>query len=66
MTESGTLIFELPLMGMNGSQLAMGDTAASLNTILDDVKRFMDENPNEIVILGFNHFWDLKYQTTAK
>ncbi len=34
---------------------------ASLASILDDVKTFTDNNPREIVLLGFNHFWDRKY-----
>lgn len=35
---------------------------ASIISILDDVKRFTDANPNELVLLGFNHFWDRQYQ----
>jgi hypothetical protein len=33
--------------------------------ILSDVRRFLDEHPGEVVILGFNHFWDGKFQTDA-
>ena len=35
---------------------------ASLASILDDVKTFTDKNPRELVLLGFNHFWDRQYQ----
>ena len=40
-----------------------GVYGASLELILDDVKTFTDKNPREIVLLGFNHFWDHAYQT---
>ncbi|MBS1797676.1 MAG: hypothetical protein JSS81_27890 [Acidobacteria bacterium] len=36
---------------------------APLETILDDVKKFTDAHPREVVLLGFNHFWDRQYQT---
>lgn len=35
---------------------------ASLESILDDVKTFTDKNPHELVLLGFNHFWDRTFQ----
>jgi hypothetical protein len=35
---------------------------ASLTSILDDVKTFTDKNPHELILLGFNHFWDRAYQ----
>ncbi len=35
---------------------------ASINSILDDVKKFTDAHPHELVLLGFNHFWDRAYQ----
>jgi len=35
---------------------------ASVASILDDVKTFTDKNPREIVLLGFNHFWDRQFQ----
>ena len=35
---------------------------ASLASILDDVKSFTDKNPHELVLLGFNHFWDRSFQ----
>lgn len=35
---------------------------ASVESILDDVKKFTDANPRELVLLGFNHFWDRQYQ----
>lgn len=35
---------------------------ASIASMLDDVKTFTDKNPREIVLLGFNHFWDRQYQ----
>ncbi len=35
---------------------------ASIASILDDVKAFTDKNPHELVLLGFNHFWDRQYQ----
>ncbi len=40
-----------------------GVYGASLETILGDVKTFADKNPREVVLLGFNHFWDRNYQT---
>lgn len=39
-----------------------GVYGASLESILDDVKNFTDKNPREIVLLGFNHFWERQYQ----
>ncbi len=39
-----------------------GVYGASLTSILDDVKTFTDKNPREMVLLGFNHFWDRAYQ----
>lgn len=35
---------------------------ASLESILNDVKTFTDKNPHELVLLGFNHFWEHQYQ----
>ena len=35
---------------------------ASLESMLDDVKKFTDKNPHELVLLGFNHFWERQYQ----
>lgn len=35
---------------------------ASVASILDDVKNFTDKNPREVVLLGFNHFWERQYQ----
>ena len=35
---------------------------ASVDAILDDVKTFTDKNPHEVVLLGFNHFWERQYQ----
>lgn len=35
---------------------------ASVSAVLDDVKTFTDKNPREVVLLGFNHFWDRQYQ----
>jgi len=35
---------------------------ASVASMLDDVRKFTDENPREIVLLGFNHFWERAYQ----
>ena len=39
-----------------------GVYGAPLASILDDVKAFTDKNPRELVLLGFNHFWDRAYQ----
>lgn len=39
-----------------------GMYGASLESILDDVKTFTEKNPKEIVMLGFNHFWERQYQ----
>lgn len=35
---------------------------ASLDSILDDVRRFADEHPGELILLGFNAFWDGDWQ----
>ena len=35
---------------------------ASIDSILDDVKTFTDKNPREVVLLGFNHFWERQFQ----
>ena len=35
---------------------------APLESILDDVKKFTDAHPHELVLLGFNHFWEHQYQ----
>ncbi len=35
---------------------------ASVESILDDVKKFSDKHPRELILLGFNHFWDRQYQ----
>ena len=35
---------------------------ASLASMLDDIKTFTDKNPREVVLLGFNHFWERAYQ----
>lgn len=37
----------------------------TFGVILSDVRQFLDEHPGEVVILGFNHFWDGKLQTDA-
>ena len=39
-----------------------GVYGASLESILDDVNAFTSRNPRELILLGFNHFWDRKYQ----
>jgi hypothetical protein len=39
---------------------------ASIASILDDVKNFTDANPHELVLLGFNHFWDRAFQIEQK
>jgi hypothetical protein len=35
---------------------------ASVESMLDDVKKFTEKNPRELVLLGFNHFWDRQFQ----
>ena len=35
---------------------------ASIDSILNDVKTFTDKNPREVVLLGFNHFWERQFQ----
>jgi hypothetical protein len=35
---------------------------ASIEAILDDVRTFTEQHPREVVLLGFNHFWDRQYQ----
>ena len=39
-----------------------GVYGAPLALILDDVKEFTEKNPHELILLGFNHFWDRQYQ----
>ncbi len=48
--------------GNNRLMTCHGLYGAPLNSVLDDVKKFVDAHPGEIVILGFNHFWDGTYQ----
>ncbi|HVE59969.1 MAG TPA: phosphatidylinositol-specific phospholipase C domain-containing protein, partial [Pyrinomonadaceae bacterium] len=35
---------------------------ASVASMLDDIKTFTGKNPREVVLLGFNHFWERAYQ----
>ncbi len=35
---------------------------ASVESILEDVRRFSEKYPRELILLGFNHFWDRQYQ----
>ncbi len=35
---------------------------ASVESILDDVNAFSAKYPKEVILLGFNHFWDREYQ----
>ncbi len=35
---------------------------ASVETMLEDVRRFTEKYPRELILLGFNHFWDRQYQ----
>lgn len=35
---------------------------ASVAAMLDDVKTFIEKNPREVVLLGFNHFWERAFQ----
>lgn len=35
---------------------------ASVESILEDVRRFSNRYPRELILLGFNHFWDRQYQ----
>ncbi len=39
-----------------------GIYGASVAAILEDIRVFTSKNPKEIVLIGFNHFWDRKYQ----
>jgi hypothetical protein len=39
-----------------------GVYGTSVESMLDDVKTFADKNPKELVLLGFNHFWDKQFQ----
>lgn len=48
--------------GNNRLMTCHGLYGAALGAVLDDVKKFVDAHPGEIVILGFNHFWDGPYQ----
>lgn len=35
---------------------------APVAAMLDDIKAFSDKYPREVVLIGFNHFWDRKFQ----
>jgi hypothetical protein len=34
----------------------------SVELMLNDIKFFADKNPKELILLGFNHFWDKQFQ----
>lgn len=35
---------------------------ASVESMLDELAAFLRRNPREVVLLGFNHFWDREFQ----
>lgn len=39
-----------------------GVYGASVESMLNDIKVFSDKNPKELILLGFNHFWDRQFQ----
>lgn len=64
MLNDGIRYFDIRIC-VDGKGLLMtchGLYGASIASILDDVKTFTDNNPKEVVLLGFNHFWDRQYQ----
>ncbi len=64
MLDDGIRYFDLRVC-VDGKGVLMtchGLYGASVAAILDDVKAFTDKNPREIVLLGFNHFWDRAFQ----
>ncbi len=64
MLNDGIRYFDIRVC-VNGNGVLMtchGLYGASLASILDDVKTFSDKNPREVVLLGFNHFWERQYQ----
>ena len=62
--KGGVRYFDIRVAIHGHGQLATchGVYGASLDEILEHVGRFSNEHPNEIIILGFNHFWDRQYQ----
>jgi hypothetical protein len=39
-----------------------GVYGASVESMLKDIKTFSDKNPKELILIGFNHFWDRQFQ----
>jgi hypothetical protein len=39
-----------------------GVYGASVESMLNDIKLFSDKNPKELILIGFNHFWDRQFQ----
>ena len=63
MLADGIRYFNLRV-GVDGKGALMtchGLYGASIASILDDVKAFTDKNPREVVLLGFNGFWDRQF-----
>ena len=64
MLEDGIRYFDVRVC-VNEKRVLMtchGLYGASVESIIEDVKLFTAKNPREIIILGFNHFWDREYQ----
>jgi hypothetical protein len=64
MLNDGIRYFDLRVC-VDGKEILMtchGLYGASVTSILEDIKAFTDKNPKELILLGFNHFWDRKYQ----
>lgn len=64
MLNDGIRYFDIRVCVNDKGQLMTchGLYGASVESILDDVKKFSDKNPRELILLGFNHFWDRQYQ----
>ncbi len=64
MLDDGIRYFDLRVC-VNQQNVLMtchGLYGAPLESILNDVKIFTEKNPHELILLGFNHFWERQYQ----
>jgi hypothetical protein len=68
MLDDGIRYFDIRVCVDNKGTLMTchGLFGASVESVLNDVKTFTDKNPKELVLLGFNHFWDKQFQFEQK
>lgn len=64
MLTDGIRYFDLRVCvdGKGSLMTCHGLFGAPLESMLADIKKFSDQNPREVILLGFNHFWDRAYQ----